>query len=328
MPNDMGKADTFYNVDSIASLEQEEQFAVAVRMRRAGKIKEAFESSEALSHTTPSLKSYNIYLASAYDLVNKGKLEKDDLKKIFNEALDFYMPYPFEQNIAATLLKCCNFLIDQNMADRQVFDKIYDKGSSEQNENNSYIITQLFKRLITDGEDEKVLDIYERLSIDLQSNPVLRKVLKTSKIINGSLESHSSSKANKKKTCVTIISDSDHLRFMKELLGDFSMILKSIDIKSEDLVSEMNRGTYQSSKAILILPTTSVLEDDYLQSWMFIMGYCIHKFGKNNIILLCESIVPEFDSNCETLSKFVEVNTYENELEIIKILGRCKVISG
>ena len=316
-------------LDTPLSPEQEQQFLEAVRLRKEGCTKDAFEVGKVLVQNHPSLKSYNIYLASAYDLLTKSELKVAEFKKIFDAAFEFYKQTSYELNLAATLLKCCNYLIDRGIAENALFDDIYNKGTAEENESNSYIMVQYFKRLVTDRKEQQVRVVFERLPYSVKTNHALLNVLKGLKTLKIFADPNGDVKIdNDKLTRITVVSDIDHLKCMQELLCDFSLILRPIDIASDDLVSELNRNTYKAPKAIFVVPNFDSISEEDLSLWTFAMGYCIHKFGKNNIITLCENNVSDSNPPFRILSRFIETHTYNSEMDIIKILGRRGVLFG
>lgn len=70
-------------LDTPLSPEQEQQFLEAVRLRKEGCTKDAFEVGKVLVQNHPSLKSYNIYLASAYDLLTKKRIKSCRIQENF-----------------------------------------------------------------------------------------------------------------------------------------------------------------------------------------------------------------------------------------------------
>ena len=234
----------------------------------------------------------------------------------------------FERNISATLLKCSNYLIERGMSESEIFYEIYQKCPEEERKGNSFIMTQYFKRLISDGKEQQARDIFNNLPQRLKSNRALSSLFNVKSSPKNDSHSDSNPKLNNRSTYVTIISNETSLQMMQDLLCDFSLVLKPIDIACGDLVSELNQKTFRASKTILLIPSPEPLSDESLDTWMFIMGYCIHKFGKGNIVMMCEDSLNITNMIFQVLARFVDGHTYKNELDIIKILGRRGVIFG
>ena len=263
-------------LDTALSPEQEQQFLEAVRLRKEGCTKDAFGIGRVLTQNSPSLKSHNIYLASAYDLLVKNELEVAEFKEIFDAAFEFYKQATFERNLAATLLKCCNYLIDRGIVEIALFDDIYNKGTAEENESNSYIMVQYFRRLIADGKEQQVQVVFDRLPHSIKTNYSLLNALKGLKSLRVFADPNGNVKIDSDKlTRITVVADIDHLKYIQELLCDFSLVLRPIDIASDDLVSELNRNTYKASKAIFVIPNLDSISEEALPLWTFAMGYCI-----------------------------------------------------
>lgn len=306
----------------------EKKLQEAINLRKKGNPKDAFKICAELSKENPSLKSYNIYLASAYDLLLKNNLNIDDFATIYKSVLEFYKNMNFERNISATLLKCSNYLIERGMSESEIFYEIYQKCPEEERKGNSFIMTQYFKRLISDGKEQQARDIFNNLPQRLKSNRALSSLFNVKSSPKNDSHSDSNPKLNNRSTYVTIISNETSLQMMQDLLCDFSLVLKPIDIACGDLVSELNQKTFRASKTILLIPSPEPLSDESLDTWMFIMGYCIHKFGKGNIVMMCEDSLNITNMIFQVLARFVDGHTYKNELDIIKILGRRGVIFG
>lgn len=311
--------------------DQEKCFLIASRLRKKGYTSQAFLASGLLSHSFPSLKSYNIYLISAYDLTYKGEKEMEGLLQVFQETWNFYQHEPFEPNITATLLKCCNYLIqnaaengDDNTAQelRDSFSDIYSKCPEEERNQNSFIIAQHFRRLIANGQKEQVLLEYKQLSLELQNNHTLCKII-------NQLDSESRKKVRLQTSPArdikkwTVISEQEALAELKEVLESFSIHVSQVDIQSEKLAEDMNQSTYQAEKAILIIPKGA--DGVHMERWAFALGYCIHKFGKGNTIVLVDQDV-RIDSS--SILNAYHPTVFKDRWDLMKQFGAFGLISG
>ena len=117
-------------------------FYLAIQLRKKRFNEEAFAVSEALTAKNPSLQSYNMYLISASDLNSKMELDFSELKSIFEKAWEFSKGKEYEPNIVATMLKCCNRLIEHGLSTPTIFDEIYSNWGEAANQNNSFILAQ------------------------------------------------------------------------------------------------------------------------------------------------------------------------------------------
>lgn len=315
--------------------DQEKCFLIASRLRKRGYTSQAFLASELLSNSFPSLKSYNIYLISAYDLTYKGDKNVANLYKVFQDTWDFYQKNSFEPNITATLLKCCNYLIlhvddivSKNETETKIkelsdtFDQIYNKCPDDEKNKNSFIIAQCFRRLIAEGKKEQVLVEFEQLSPELQKNRTLCNIVnhidadyKKKANFNSSLE-----KELKK---WTVISIKEELTKLTEVLESFSIIVSQVEIQSESLAEDLNQSTYKSEKAIIIIPKGA--NDINMERWAFALGYCIHKFGKGNTVVLVDQMVKINDNSILNL---YNPTAFKDQLELVKQLGSFGLISG
>lgn len=130
-------------------------FYFVIQLRKKRFNQEAFNISKALTEKNPSLQSFNMYLISAADLNNKGELGLSELKSIFEQAWAFSREKEYEPNIVATMLKCCNRLIEHGLSTPDLFDEIYSHWDEATAQNNSFILTQYYTRLLADEKKKK-----------------------------------------------------------------------------------------------------------------------------------------------------------------------------
>lgn len=306
-------------------------FLLAVQLRKHGRKKEAYEASKVLSEYNPSAKSYNIYLASTYDLILTGDFSVDQLKQVFDCALSFYDENGFEVNLAATLLKCCNYLISKSICDRSTFDKIYNAVSDEDKNNNSFIISQYYKRLVADKEIEKVQEYYSKLPLELKENVAIKNVMKTvqkependndlSKIGNVELIRK-----------ITIISDQENAEKYSALVQSFSLVAGTVDMFSDSIIENLNKANHKSSTAILIVTDKIKKQQQFQNIYFFILGFCAHKFGRDNVKIFLEKSVAKVGKDASTelkpslLNNF-EVFYFDTDVDFLTLLGKLKLI--
>lgn len=302
-------------------------FALAVQLRKAGKKSLSYEVSKYLTEKHASLKSYNIYLASTYDLAITKAIEIDVLKIVFDAAWKFYAEEKFEPNITATLLKCCNYLIEFNEASETEFEEIYNKCPESERLNNSFIVTQYFKRLIAKKKYQQVIDIYMTLPLKLKNNKTLMRLRKSCENGNAFLDSRNvSANTNKRSNKITIISRSEYIESIAKILNNFSIDTNVVDINSIDIIESLNQSTYKSTIAILVIPKEST-ECDQIR-WTFVLGYCVHKFSKNNMILFVEGGNKVETKFFPVILKMFEKFDYTSELDFVTKLGSLGIISG
>lgn len=307
--------------------DQEKCFLIASRLRKRGHTSDAYLASKLLSKVHPSLKSFNIYLISAYDLTYKGNKETYELYDVLQEAWNFYISLPYEPNITATLLKCCNYLIQDNYTDLvETFNQIYEKCPPDERSKNSFIVAQHFKRLVADGKEQQVLTEFRKLSPQLQSTRTLLDIVNRLVPKHDILSKHFSySQKAPRSRKITIISTDAELLQLKDILDSFTVETAEVEINSPSLIEDLNQSTYKSGKAVITVPA-HMSDDNYLlsEAWAFVLGYCIHKFGKGNTILLVHennrvqegSILKEYTSS-----------VYKDQIDLIKFLASFGVIS-
>lgn len=312
----------------------EKCFMLAMRMRKMGNKREAFAASEYLTEKAPSLKSYNIYLASAYDLTMGKELSFDDLENIFLQAIEFYMGKDFEPNITATLLKTCNLLLSVGKSNRETFEKIYQKCPDEFKRGNSFIAAQYLKRLIGDKRRQKAIQEYESLLPEVRTHRSIVQIMKQCELPSCGLPPLSSKEPNirfanaQRVKRITLITDHNLLEKLSSVLSAFSFDLQIVDIQSEDLVEKLNQRTYKSVMALLVL-TEEALKPERLQAnWLFTIGYCVHKFSKNNIAVFAQNYNDYKDSNLGPFLALVNAVDYANDVTILTELGRRNVLAG
>ena len=313
--------------DSANVEENNKCFALAVQLRKAGKKSLSYEVSKYLTEKHASLKSYNIYLASTYDLTITKDIEIDVLKVVFDAAWKFYAKEEFEPNITATLLKCCNYLIELHKASEAEFEEIYNKCPENERLNNSFIVTQYFKRLIAKKQFQQVIDIYMSLPPKLKNNKTLIQLRKSCENGNAFLDSRNvSGNASKRSNKITIISRSEYIESIAKILDNFSIDTNVVNINSIDIIESLNQNTYKSTIAILVIPKESTESD--LIKWTFVLGYCVHKFSKNNMILFVEGENKVETKSFSAILKMFEKFDYTSELNFVKKLGNLGIISG
>lgn len=311
--------------------DREKCFLIASRLRKKGYTAQAFLASELLSTLYPSLKSYNIYLISAYDLTYKGEKKVEELSEVFQKAWAFYQKESFEPNITATLLKCCNYLI-QNAAKGErkneleelldTFSKIYNKCPDEEKNKNSFIIAQHFRRLIADGQKEQALSEFNQLLPELQNNRTLCNIINYVDL-EDKKKIHFNSTLAKESKKWTLVSVKGELAELKEMLESFSIIVSQVEIQSENLAENLNQSTYRAEKAIIIVPKSS--DSSNMERWAFALGYCIHKFGKSNTIVFIDRDVKINDGS---ILNFYKPTAFKDQWDLIKQLGSFGFISG
>lgn len=309
--------------DSWQEEDHEKCFRLAVQLRKNGRKREAFEAGKYLTMKSPSLKSYNIYLASAYDLFLVDAISIEELNEIFDEAWCFYEYQEFEPNITATLMKCCNRLIDEKRVDRTRFDELYHKYTSKQDRPNSFITVQYFKRLAADGAVERIAKLYDQLPPELKANKSIVRIYK--KYADPPAAPRLPGDGKRPKV-ITMISDQGSLLELTELLRNFPLIVKTVDIASPSLTDQLNQNTYQASAAILMLNRENADSINAQLSWSFAAGYCVHKFSRANMaILVSESSLMQ-DSYLRPLLETLSVSECKNGVEFFQILGGRGII--
>lgn len=321
----------YYRVlaDNTSTEANDRCFFLAVQLRKAGKKDVAYEVSKYLTESHASLKSYNIYLASTYDLTVAKKLDIYVLKDVFDSAWKFYADKEFEPNITATLLKCCNYLIDSNLVDKTEFDRIYGKCPESEKYKNSFIITQYFKRLIAEGNRQQVINIFATLSPKLKGNKTLLQLKKSCESGRPFIEGGNTSGNTFKRTNrITVISDSEYIQSITKILSSFSIDMNVVDINSADIIETLNQNTYKATIAIIVMHPKQEDSDCDLTNWAFILGYCVHKFSKNNMLLFAENSIKFETTPLASTLKMFDVIDYTTELDFITKLGNRGIISG
>lgn len=300
-------------------------FLLAIQLRKHGRKKEAYEASKALSEYNPSAKSYNIYLASAYDLTSMKDLSNDELNAIFAAALNFYHMVGYEVNLAATLLKCCNYLISEGLSDNNTFEDIYSTIPDEDKNKNSFIISQYYKKLVADGLTEKVLEHYKQLLPTLKEN---RSIVNIIKPIQKALENEpnyittSNAEATRK---ITIISDQENAQKYSAMLENFSLVATTVDIFSDDIIENLNKATHKSTTAIVILTDKIKKHSQFQDIFPFVLGFCAHKFGRNDVKVFQHKSVAELEFS--VLNNF-ETLLFDEDLNFLTLLGKLKLIGA
>lgn len=300
-------------------------FLLAIQLRKHGRKKEAYEASKALSENNPSAKSYNIYLASAYDLTAMKDLSNDDLSGVFTEVLSFYLRAGYEVNIAATLLKCCNYLISVGLSNDSIFQKIYDTIPNEIKNNNSFIISQYYKRLIADNLQEIVLADYKQLSPELKDNRVILNIVKSipNDVYNELYPTSPSSEGTSRK--ITIISNQENANKYSTILENFSLTATGVDMFSDKLIENLNKATHKSTMAFVIVSDKVKTHPLYNDVFPFVLGFCAHKFGRNNVKVFQLCSTPELE--CSILDNF-ETLHFSDDLDFLTLLGQLKLIGA
>lgn len=297
-------------------------FYLAIQLRKKRLNEEAFNVSKALTENNPSLQSYNMYLISASDLNNKEKLDFSELKSILEQAWEFSKEKEYEPNIVATMLKCCNRLIEHGFSTPTIFNEIYSNWSEAADQNNSFILAQYYTRLLSDGKKEDVIRSFDQLPAELQTNQTLIKIYKecstypTPNVIEAKWEQKA-----------TVISSPSIIAKLASTLLSFSIQTGGIGIPSAELsetIEKLNQGTYKASFAIIVIPK-NVGEDEHI--WSFVLGYCVHKFGKNNILLFSEDISCVESSPLSAYLTQFNAQSYEHDMDVVKHLGERKILS-
>lgn len=294
-------------------------FHLAVQLRKRRLSQDAYEVSKALSTKNPSLQSFNMYLITAYDLNSLDQLTSEELKDIFDVAWDFSKGKEFEPNIIATMLKCCNRLVDLKVLASSQFDDIYSNWAETSTTENSFILAQYYLHLLSEGKNEEVALSFEQLSPELKTNQTLIKLYResTASVIPDTIEPKAAQKA-------TVISSPTIITQLATTLMYFSIQTGGIGVPSPNIIEKLNQGTYRSSLAIIIIPKDA---SDDVCMWSFVLGYCVHKFGKNNILLFAEDI----DNLCKSpLSAYLtqfNAQGFQHEMDVVKYLGEKKILS-
>lgn len=307
-------------------------FLIAVYLRKNGKKEEAYKISEKLAKDDPSLKSYNIYLASALDLATKKELKIDKLADVFYEVWDFYQKEEYEPNITATLLRCCNYLENIGKVEKEAFGQIYQKCPEQDRVSNSYILVQYFRHLVMNGNGQQAVEQYRQLPQDLRANRMLvntlRSVLRENDsddaiISNGLLSNNRSEKGTK---TVTLISNYSFIEDMPQILRSFSLEVKPVDIGNKDIISSLNKSTFKATIAIVVLPTDA---GESYADWAFVLGYCVHKFGKDNIFVAVEQSIDLIkDGGISAILRNLNAIEFHDKVEFITQLGNRGIITG
>lgn len=309
--------------------QQEKCFLLSVRMRKDGMKQEAFSASQYLTQNNPSLKSYNIYLASAYDLTIGKELSIDVLEEIFIDAFDFYIEMDFEPNITATLLKVCNHLIPLGKSDVDKFNRIYQKCPDEYRQNNTFIAAQYLKRLIIDKKERDALQAFENMSINVRTHRSIVQIMKQCDSrfsTKKPTQNQSANEAQAKR--ITLISDNELLDNLAELLSAFSFDLQLVNIEYEGLLERLNQRTYKSIMALVVLSKRRMETDKVKANWLFALGYCAHKFSKNNILVFVKDLTEYADPVMEPFFNLISAINYSDDVEILTELGRRNIIAG
>lgn len=300
-------------------------FLLAIQLRKLGRKEEAYKASKALSTYNPNLKSYNIYLASAYDLTIKKELSNEELNAVFTAALDYYFKAAYEVNLAATLLKCCNYLISEGLSDNTIFESIYRTIPEEDRNNNSFIISQYFKRLIAENLENEALEHYQHLLPELKGNKAILNIIKA--IQREPVEVADSPKAscaeiNRK---ITIISDEKNARKYSDLLKNFSLTAAAVDLFSDNIIENLNKATHKSTTAILIVTQEVERNLQFQNVFPFALGFCTHKFGRNGVKVF-EHENAEI-KGLNILNNF-EVFHFTADVDFLTLLGQLKLIGA
>ena len=300
-------------------------FLLAIQLRKIGRKEEAYQASKALSTYNPNWKSYNIYLASAYDLTTKKELSNEELNAVFTAALNFYFKAGYEVNLAATLLKCCNYLISEGLSDNTVFERIYGTIPEEDRNNNSFIISQYFKRLIAENLANEVLEHYQQLLPELKGNKAILNIIRaipreTAEVADGPKASYA--EINRK---ITIISDEENARKYSDLLKNFSLTAAAVDLFSDDIIENLNKATHKSTTAILIVTQEVRQHLQFQNAFSFALGFCTHKFGRNSVKVFEHESVEEISLNI--LHNF-EVFHFTADIDFLTLLGQLKLIGA
>lgn len=298
-------------------------FQLAVHLRKKRLSKDAYDVSKALTEKSPSLKSFNMYLITAYDLCISQEISQNDLKDIFDATWNFSKDKEFEPNIVATLLKCCNKLIEAALLPAAQFDQIYSNWSETSEQSNSFILAQYYMFKISQGEQDQVVQSYERLSQELKSNITLTKIYKqcTQSPTSNSLDLLDQKILKK----ATIISAEEIVDTLVETLSYFNIHAVGISVSASDIANKLNKETFKSSFAVIVIPVDF---SNNICAWSFILGYCVHKFGKNGCLIFAQNV----DALKETplfscLTEF-NVQKYLSDMDVIKLLGEKSILSA
>lgn len=294
-------------------------FHLAVQLRKRRLSQEAYEVSKTLSTKSPSLKSFNMYLITAYDLNILGQLTSEELKNILETVWRFSKEKEFEPNIVATMLKCCNRLIDLKVLASSQFNEIYSNWEDASKNENSFILAQYYLHLLSEGENKVVALSFEQLSPELKNNQTLIKLYResTPSVISDTLEPKATQKA-------TVISSPTIITQLATTLMCFSIQAVGIDVPSPNIIEKLNQGTYKASLAIIIISKGT---SDDVCMWSFVLGYCVHKFGKNNILLFAEDVDNLRESPLGDYLTQFNAQGFQNEVDVVKYLGEKKILS-
>lgn len=294
-------------------------FYLAIQLRKRRLSQEAFDVSKSLTEKNPSLQSFNMYLITAYDLNVMEKLDSSELKAILDHAWDFSKSKDYEPNIVATMLKCCNKLIELDLLTSSKFDEIYSNWCETSSHDNSFILAQYYIHLLSEGKSKEVIQSFEQLSAELQTNQTLIKLYKDS-----STPSPSNVAEAKPGQKATVISSPSIITSLATTLISFSIQTGGIGIPCPDIIEKLNQGTYKASIAIIVIPK------DFAENscmWAFILGYCVHKFGKNNILLFAENINSLESSPLSAYLTQFNAQNFEHDMDVVKYLGERKILS-
>lgn len=298
-------------------------FQLAVQLRKKRLSKDAYNVSKALTEKKPSLKSFNMYLITAYDLCISQEISLNELKDIFDITWGFSKDKEFEPNIVATLLKCCNRLIEASLLPAAQFDQIYSNWDEVAEQSNSFILAQYYLFKISQGEQAQVVQSYECLPQELKSNITLTKIYKqcTQSTASNSLDLPSQKILKK----ATIISNQEIVDTLVETLSYFNIHAVGISVSASDIANKLNKETFKSSFAAIVIPVDF---SNNICAWSFILGYCVHKFGRNGCLIFAQDVDALKETPLSSCLTEFSVQKYLSDMDVIKLLGEKSILSA
>lgn len=309
--------------------DHEKSLCYVAFLKQEKRTNEAYKFCAEVVKHLPTLKSFNLYLSCACNLLNK-EISVETLDSLFDDVLELYLKEQYEKSTASTLLRCGNLLIEHGIDKREEFNRVLSTVPTDELNRNSYIIVPYLIRLINDEKSDALCDYVNSLPLEVKTYKPILQVLKKSKITKPLVLPFINKNGNIiRYKQITIVSDSYDLHAIISCLSDFSLKTSCVDIRDAELIKKLNRETHNSTLAILFITNTENLSQETILLWAITLGYCIHKYGERNIIVYFKekSFVPEsLLSVFQSLIK--DIGQYNGELDFIRTLGRKGVIGG
>lgn len=311
-------------LESSEPVNKKKCFQMIVQLRKKRLVDQAFEFSRRLLERERTLPNYNMFLITRYDLSESREGEWNELLDVFNKVWEECKGSEFEPNIVATLLKCCNKLISLNYLESQKFLEIYHNWEENERNDNSFILAQYYIHLTNIGAYSDIITSYNSLSEKMKYNNTIMKLFQNSTTQVQSVPASSTTAKYMPAKTVTLISADGAGEELEEMLPCFGLQPKRVSISSRNIISDLNQKTFKATLAIVILPDKF---NDDIAKWMFAIGYCVHKFGKDNILIFHQETEID-DISIEWLTDDIEIKNIKHDMDVIKQLGENKVISA